>query len=314
MLIDLLRSFAMALIVFFIPSLGHAQESNGGGGAWICRLPGDGRFEAVQLADLFEAREEFGFDVENLQGEPWSIAISRLQKLRGAPELYRTFGGALMDLKSKIFVSKSGLTTVNIRNDRLRPPIGGHHKCKWGKWNYVQFASHTHSNRILISEELWSSPKTSDLDRAALLWHEAIYAYLRSVDGERNSVRTRILVGVLFAKMADEMVVQTVRDILRIPVNSSEMSWLEIMRASRSASVIESWQSFSRDEPFVLTCTRRRLTHCRQDCPSASRSLAMDRCRSAGMSRVILLESGPCMKFLPPPNTWWAMSSKFKCI
>ena len=78
----------------------------------------------------------------------------------------------------------------------------------------MQIANFTDDGRLLIDSHLFNHPKFSPRDQAALLVHEAIYAYFRSRFEDRDSQRARRVVGILFSKLDSKAAHQKIDEAL----------------------------------------------------------------------------------------------------
>jgi hypothetical protein len=163
---------------------------------------------------LFEAENEFGFQVENLDGSPWAILHSKLELVKGvSPGLAKLMEEHPVDFRKVLrFLPKSaGLTVIEDAAIRVRPMP---ESCPHGYLYYGQLANFTFDGRLLIATNLWKDGKFTDTERGALLVHEAVYKALREGPGDKNSSRVRQIVGILFSRMDSREQAQRIASVL----------------------------------------------------------------------------------------------------
>jgi len=99
------------------------------------------------------------------------------------------------------FVHAELLPTLdyNLAVRPLKEDCGG---LEWKPENIANFREE--DQEILISAELWASPLVPTLDKAALLFHEAVYYWMRTYYGSTDSDKSRHLVGILFSTLSPE--------------------------------------------------------------------------------------------------------------
>lgn len=171
-----------------------------GGGVWACQQP-SGTIEKAELVDLFEAREELGWPMVAFPNtQPLEIVDEvRQQVLTDFPNYASSWNSALQTVLQNSHYINADLKFVDDGLFRVQPPRG---TCPDGAWNYIQFANFTLLGHIDISNDLWTSPVVAPVNKAALLWHEAIYYWLRTNYSDTNSVRARYIVGLLFSSLS----------------------------------------------------------------------------------------------------------------
>lgn len=214
--------FSMTALFFFAfasTALAAAGPRVGnGGGTWVCRDWNGDKVSWIRLVDLFEAENEFGFQVENLSGGPWAILHAKLDLIKDvSPELNQLMAEHPVDLRKVLrFLPKSaGLTVIEDAAIRVRPAP---ESCPNGYLFYGQLANFTFDGRLLIATNLWKDEKFTDTERGALLIHEAVYKALREGPGDKNSSRVRQIVGILFSRMDSREQSERITAVLAQPV------------------------------------------------------------------------------------------------
>ncbi|MCO4755300.1 MAG: formylglycine-generating enzyme family protein, partial [Bacteriovoracaceae bacterium] len=94
---------------------------------------------------------------------------------------------------------------------RVRPPVRA---CAKGDINYIQLANYTNYGAVLINQYLFNNPGLPEVDKAALIFHEVIYAYLRDRYADTDSVRTREIVGYIFSDLKNVEVSEKIEEAL----------------------------------------------------------------------------------------------------
>ncbi len=187
------------LLTILLALPAFADRVNNGGGLWGC-VGSDTRLRRAMLVDLFEAENEFGLDViKSASGLAPEIAKYQIDLLTAANAgLGNGFLRSLETVLKKIRPVNGILTFVDDALYRLSPHPD---QCSPGKWEYLQFANYTQQDQVLIRDDLWKSTLVSEIDRAALLTHEAVYLWLRKEKKDQDSVRARQIVGILFSTL-----------------------------------------------------------------------------------------------------------------
>jgi hypothetical protein len=178
---------------------GQAGDKVGnGGGLWTCSV--NGNLMASHLVDLYEAKEELGLDpVITVEADPMKIVQERSDFVRlNLPEYSPTWNKVLSETRGKIRFVNSDLIVVEDALYRLKPAAM---TCP-EPWAYTQFANYTNLDQVLVRADLWQSLQVSSLHKAALIWHEVIYRWLRDTEKDQDSVRARQIVGILFSTLS----------------------------------------------------------------------------------------------------------------
>lgn len=192
-----------------------------GGGLWACMAPNQTLLKGM-LVDLYEADVEFGLkQIVTAETNPINIAKEReTYVMNSLPPVYaRGWARAMVDVMGKLRMVNAELEKVDDALFRMRPHSS---TCVGGTWSYVQFANFTHLGHILVREDLWNSPVIASVDKAALLWHEAIYSWLRKTAGDKDSVRTRQIVGIIFSQLSAQEMAAEIDIVLRQSTNPTE--------------------------------------------------------------------------------------------
>lgn len=197
----LLVGFFSLMIASLGPNVQAGEKIGNGGGGWACRNQDvNSSLRWVKLLDLYEAQEEFGLRPVQIENGNFLEAASQILEARLAP-IAPGFHARIRETLNRIFpllsTVRADLEAIDDVAFRIRPR---NQDCAGGSLAYAQIANYTTYGRILLNEELIGSELFSDTDMAALITHEAVYAYLRESYGDESSTRTRRIVGLLFSQ------------------------------------------------------------------------------------------------------------------
>jgi len=186
-----LPAWAVDLIPF-------GDKIGNGGGLWACMVGGE--IKKAELVDLFEARAEFNLNVplrEDLT--PFQIFEERQAWTKtNLSWLYTKLAFYFNYVNQHHSLADGILRPVDDSLYRLVPRP---EECADGEWSYRQFANFTPLGSIIIEKGLWEHPAIRNIDRAALLLHEAVYFWLRREHGETDSARARHVTALLMSDL-----------------------------------------------------------------------------------------------------------------
>ncbi|KYG67324.1 hypothetical protein AZI86_10020 [Bdellovibrio bacteriovorus] len=171
-----------------------------GGGLWTCH-DAQGEMQFGVLVDLYEASNEFELPVilGQYSDTPESVLKSRQKWLQeNLPQIDSLLRPYLERVQKNIHFVDAKLRSIEDIYNRIEP---GYDFCFTENIKYTQFANFTVDGRILISEQLWYSSKIAAINKAALIFHEAIYLMLRETKNETDSVNARYITGILFTTL-----------------------------------------------------------------------------------------------------------------
>ena len=187
----------LAVALFALPSLAGDKTQNGGG-LWGCMV--GTTFKRGMLIDLFEARVHHELElIKPVSNDPFKIAADRMDFLRrDLPDVARSIESYMKKtLESHRFV-EAILVDIKDRNPRIEPLPDW---CPEGKWEGVQMAGFKIGEDLLIRKDLWNHAGLPQLDKGALLMHEAVYLWLRLEHQDMDSVRARQITGLVFSTL-----------------------------------------------------------------------------------------------------------------
>ena len=181
------------LFVILFPFLGLAGDWSSSGGNAVACLNENGSIVSAELLDLYEGRvlegkEKVHYSVDTSKSylEIAKIIAAKLDRIM---ETQNFFEKIVEDInKEIIFLPKNvELLPISDSNHFITPK-----GCK-----VYQLANFRSNNKIYVDSNLWTA--LDKVNKAALLVHEGLYYYLRTIFGERSSFRTRRAVANLFA-------------------------------------------------------------------------------------------------------------------
>ncbi len=185
-----------ALVTIISPLTHSAPDKIGnGGGVWMCELP-TGDFTDLMFVDVFEARREFKLNLPEITTEPLVSLHKRKQWIKkNLPSHSEMIDDIEYVEKSITWIEDVLVTIPDVSNKTMPHPS----TCRGGKWTLAQMVNFTEDFRILVRKDFYNSSFLTDLEREAVYLHEGVYSYLRTTQGDVNSVRTRQIVGLLLA-------------------------------------------------------------------------------------------------------------------
>jgi hypothetical protein len=200
-----MKKLLLLALVILLPMKAAASEFillgdkiGNGGGLWACQKRD--KIVKAELVDLFEAREEFNLTIAELGGlTPMQVFESRLLWLQNnIPWLHKKLEFYFRYVEKNHSFTSGILKPIDDSLYRLLP---NPKDCRGGKWNYLQFANFTPYGKIIIEKPLWESDKISNVDKGALLVHEAVYFWLRHQHQEVDSAKARHVVALLMSNL-----------------------------------------------------------------------------------------------------------------
>lgn len=237
----------------FAQSLAARGDGAGnGGGAWVCQ--NNDQLQTIRWAkmvDLYEAEKEFLLPMKDFGNRDYrEIVDSQKVRLFSIDKLlYEKLIPHFEEVEANIREVDVDLEVIDDSLYRVRPPA---RDCLDGKVKYIQLANYTHYGVVLVNEYLFNNPKLSKSDKAALVFHEAIYAYLRSNYQDEDSVRTREIVGYIFSELKNVEIKERVDAVLGHNQDHDQKTPCGLKGSVDERIKDCSYQSTSKKEGFIL--------------------------------------------------------------
>lgn len=194
---EFLRSFAFILLGFSSVALGNAKVIGNGGTGVACYTKNNA-IKSVEIFDLWEAKILEGLSPIPTTKDPFVLASEKVAELDRVSMSGGDFFSPIMQtmiihIKSNMQMLPKGarLALTGDVNTVLSPGSG----CE-----FVQLLNFSDNGRVYVVTDLWD--KLDNVNKAALLTHEAVYWYLRDSafkGTETTSVRARRIVSLTFA-------------------------------------------------------------------------------------------------------------------
>jgi formylglycine-generating enzyme required for sulfatase activity len=204
-----------------------------GGGTWVCQNNDSlGTIRWAKLVDLYEGRTEFSRSIPEVKNLDSDQIVDQIMVRRLFPiseDLYKSINDELETVKSNLVMVNADLQIVDDALYRIRPMKT---ECLGGTISYVQLANYTDYGKILIQENLFQDPHLSETDKAALMIHEAVYAFLRDRYSDKTSVRARKLVGLLFSTINQESLKKEIEKLLGGGLDAVAMDFVRVRAGS----------------------------------------------------------------------------------
>lgn len=198
-------------------SMAQAMAGEGagnGGGAWVCQNQDQLKtIRWARLVDLYEAEKEFLLELKTFGDRNFQeiVDIQKFRLFSIDKNLYEALIPHFDDVEASIRKVDVDLEVIEDSLYRVRPPARA---CAKGDVNYIQLANYTNYGAVLINQYLFNNPSLPEVDKAALIFHEVIYAYLRDRYGDTDSVRAREIVGYLFSDLKNVEISDKIEEIL----------------------------------------------------------------------------------------------------
>lgn len=192
----LLVAAMLAGLLFCLRALAAGEKGNGGYSI-VCR-DSNSLIASAELLDVYEGRllykKSYSVDLNTVE-ELVKIAQDRVRK-------YVLFASKLnkeIDLIEKNLVFIPEGHELESTEDAF--PVIKKKGCE-----FEQLANYTEAGEVLVSQEIFD--RIDNLNKAALILHEAIYSIRRKALGETTSQNTRRLVSQLMATNPDYKVIE----------------------------------------------------------------------------------------------------------
>lgn len=216
------KNILTGLTLLLSSSVYAGDKVGNGGGLWTCQSGQN--LQHGMLVDLYEAEEEFSLQlISTTETNPMEIVEDQNQFFKkNLPTYFYNWSQILSSSMNKIKYVNAELTIIDDSLFRVKPLSS---TCATG-WNYTQFANFTNQDQILIRADLWKSPQISPLHKAALIWHEVIYTWLRNQYKDTDSVRARQIVGLLFSTLPANEISNRIDKVLSPLPTPNQSIWL----------------------------------------------------------------------------------------
>lgn len=212
--------------IAFLPSSYAGNRIGNGGAVWICKKKTFFKNEKIiwiKVLDIFEAETEFELPMNNFNGlnttriideVMWKLRQSKIFEMPLIEEIK-------LDVLSKMKPVKSEINEIDDIFYRIRPPASS---CPDGEISRepIQIANYTSYGTLLLRADIWDSKHLDDINRAALIMHEIVYAYMRETYSDMDSVRARMIVGIVFSKLNQEQMNSKLSSVFSLSTNSSQ--------------------------------------------------------------------------------------------
>lgn len=204
-----MKIFIPLLILF--SSLSFAGDKGNGGYSIVCRDNESGTINSAELLDIYEGRILYKRNfLSNEKSLEELIAL--------AEEKVSIYGFFATKLRKEINLIEKNKIYIPAGNE-LEPTDDAFPPIKKKGCKFEQLANYTNSGEVLISSEIYD--ELDNLNKAALIIHEAIYSIRRKALGEPTSQNTRRLVAHIMASNGDPAVIERwVYDSLHRPKNN----------------------------------------------------------------------------------------------
>lgn len=181
-------NFVISIIVLIFAQFSNAGKESGGGNAVVCKNP-QGQLISAEVFDLWEGRSLHGYFPSISPDDYKMQARAMAQKLKTAT-VYENF-----------FLTETERIINEVRflspDAELVPIRDGDSIIKPKNCDVFQTAVYQPNGRVYFDSNIWNL--LNETNRAALITHEVLYAFLRSADRAEKSDRARQYVSYLYS-------------------------------------------------------------------------------------------------------------------
>jgi hypothetical protein len=278
-----MKRFILILIggIIATPVWGGGGDSVGNGGViWSCQHgPGGQFFHTGILTDLFEAREQYGLAlIPDPKGDPYKLYEVRKAWLeRELPEMYAALKSRFEYVEQHITMVNAELLSTEDFNNAIKPLAT---ECTNGEWVAKNIANFREEDQqIIINNQLWKHFSLPTIDKAALLFHEAVYYWMRTYFAATNSDKSRRITGILFSTLPTDKMKEEIKKVIGRYPSNQEGKFICVMKNSKRNQIYVAYENTlseaslnvrlrCQDEPDPQWCERTSV-EC-QDAVSAS--------------------------------------------
>lgn len=219
----MLRSFLNKVILIFFSimmlettsAFAGGDTVGNGGVIWACRSGiGNRNFHRGILTDLYEAHEQHKWTVIGDEGGDPLVGYEKRKAWlqQELPDLFNALKPRFEYVEQhQVFVNGELLPTKDF--DPVVKPSP--ETCLEGEWQPVNMANFREDDQqVLINFKFWQSPLIATLDKVALLFHEAVYYWMRTYYGSTDSYKSRKITGVLFSTLPTHKMKEEITKVL----------------------------------------------------------------------------------------------------
>jgi len=188
-MIQIQKISKMAVITLLMCSTySYAGGMEGGGGNSVVCRDTQGKAVSAEIYDLFEGRALYGY-LPKEDGADYKTQARAIAKKMAEASWDDFFVKETERILSDVrfLPTDAALVPVNDSDSIIKP----------ANCDIFQTAIYQPNQRVYFDSNIWSL--LTESNRAALVFHEVIYAYLRTVDWAKTSTRARQYVAFMFS-------------------------------------------------------------------------------------------------------------------
>lgn len=259
-----MRAFLFLLLTLpSIPIFAGGYSVGNGGVIWACLSDQDRVFHAGMLADLHEGRLRQNLEmIADPGGDAMTLYRARKEWLaRELPELFTALKTRFERVEATFTPVDAALESTKDFNLILKPTPAS---CPQGEWKARNIANfHEEDGKVYIDQALWNSRALPTLDKAALLFHEAIYYWTRTYYGATTSDKARALTALLFSQTPPSVMKTKIADILGAYPDQPEGDLMCVMMNTIRNQAYVAYGSDQADAEFTVNdrCTKDPEAH-----------------------------------------------------
>jgi hypothetical protein len=186
---------AMTMALTFSSLSAFAGGVGNGGVSVVCRNL-DGTINSAQVLDIYEGEVRFGRKYDNDLSADTKVELAQLKLTK--------YSRLLEDFQEELSKVKAIMTFIP-KGNRLVPTNDAFPQIVKVGCDFEQLANYTDDGELLVSQEIYN--ELDEVNKAALLVHETVYAIYRKYRDEKNSQLSRKLTAYLLAKNPDQKII-----------------------------------------------------------------------------------------------------------
>lgn len=227
--------YMLFLSVVFASNL-YASRKGNGGIAWGCfEKKNSQRIIWIRLADLYEIETDQAKELLSFNNHSVTDIVNfikhRLNKIDSS--LLKNIDPTIKRFLNRDFIARDAeLEPTNDLENYLRP---SKRSCLEGEIRKIQLVNYINSNRIEVDAFFYDrvlEKNNNRVDKAALIFHEAMYTYFRKKYRHATSSITREIIGALFSTQSNLEIASRMDELLgTILTLSNDMKFSKIKGA-----------------------------------------------------------------------------------
>jgi hypothetical protein len=214
---------AIITYIFNFAIAGQGDKGGNGGGGWACQK-NNSKITKIELFDFFEAENLYGLKIKKYSERTaskfsdvgyffplsqYELRISEIDsKLFKELEPYFQY----VDKNINLIGQEADLELVHDLKSIIKPNSSW---CKNGTIVPQTIINFTDEGSIYFNKQIFNHKEFSITEKAGLILHEVIYAYLREKYGDEDSADARLIVSLIASDLSVALIKSSVLNMLK---------------------------------------------------------------------------------------------------